>query len=71
MCFLLNGNHPYQLLWQMSSAAVEECGLVSAIYEWEGLISAGFKVGRTGFGWLWLIPDGFRYFRVVSGSSAF
>ena len=57
--------------WQISSAAVEEFGLVSVICEWEGLVSAGFMVERTGFGWFRLIPAGFRQFRVVSGSSAF
>ena len=51
MCFLFNGNHLYQLLRQISSATVEESGLVSVICEWEGLVSADFKVGRTGYGW--------------------
>ena len=61
MCFLFNGNHPYNV----KAATFEECGLVSVICEWEGLVSAVFKVGRTGFGWFPLIPAGFRQFQVV------
>ena len=31
--------------------------LVSVIYEWKGLVSVGFKVGRTDFGspWFWVV----------------
>ena len=38
----------------------EDCGLISIICEWEGLVSAGFKVGRAGFGWFRLILAGFH-----------
>ena len=41
----------------------EEPGLVSGgkgwfrlVSGWEGLVSAGFRVGRTGFGWFRLVP---------------
>ena len=61
MCFLFNGNHlpVYQLLRQILSAAAEEFGLVSVICEWEGLVSAGFKVGRTSFGSFRLVSASF------------
>ena len=68
MCFLFNGNHLCQLLRQISSAALDEFGLVSDICEWEGFVSAGLKVGRTGsggFGSFRLVSASFGWFRVV------
>ena len=62
---LVQWESPIPTFKQILSVAVEEFGLVSVICEWEGLVSAGFKMGRTGFGWFWLIPAGFRQFRVV------
>ena len=48
----------------------EEAGLVSGGKGWfplvsgeEGLVSAGFTVGRTGFGWF---QDGKDWFRLIS-----
>ena len=54
----------YQLR-QISAAAFEECGLVSVICEWEGLVSADFKVGKTGFGSFRLVSASFGWFQEV------
>ena len=43
----------------------EDCGLVSIICGWEGLVSAGFKVERTGFGSFRLVSTSFEWFRVI------
>ena len=43
----------------------QDCGLVLIICEWEGLVSAGFKVGRTGFGSFRHILAGFHWVRVI------
>ena len=32
---------------------------------WEGLVSAGFTVGRTGFGWFRVGRTGFGWFRLI------
>ena len=49
----------------------EEAGLVSGGKGWfplvsgeEGLVSAGFRVGRTGFGWFHVGRTGFGWFHV-------
>ena len=51
----------------------EEAGLVSGGKGWfplvsweEGLVSAGFRVGRTGFGWFRVGRTGFGWFRLIS-----
>ena len=50
----------------------EEAGLVSGGKGWfllvsgeEGLVSAGFRVGRTGFGWFRVGRTGFGWFRLI------
>ena len=50
----------------------EEAGPVSGGKGWfplvsgeEGLVSAGFRVGRTGFGWFRVGRTGFGWFRLI------